>query len=279
MFEKIANGWTLTKQSFHVLSLDKELLLFPLLSGIACILVLISFAVPLWTTGQVQAMNADGDIVHNPLAYIVLFAFYFINYFVIVFFNSALVACAVIRFKGGDPTVSDGLRAASNRLPQIAAWALVSATVGLVLKLIAERSGKVGEIVSSLFGAAWSIATYFVVPIIVVERASPVDAFKRSVAVLRRSWGESLVANAGIGFIVFLASIAAMIPMFLGIWSQNTTMMIVGISTSVIAILLISLVSSALHAIVIGALYLYAAEGRVPEYFDEGTLSNAFHHA
>jgi len=276
MFEKMANGWLLARQSLHVLKLDKELLLFPFLSGLACLLVLVSFALPLWTSGQAEAWAQEGNITHNVVVYVVLFVFYFINYFIIIFFNSALVACAVIRFKGGDPTVGDGLSAAANRLPQIAGWALVSATVGLVLKMVAERSGKVGEIISAVLGTAWSVGTYFVVPVLVVERANPIDAFKRSLSILKHSWGEALTANCGIGFFVFLANLVAFVPAVLGVLSGNTPLMIVGISTTVVAVLLISLVSSALNAIVTGALYLYAAEGQAPAYFDETALATAF---
>src|SRR5262249_35476691 len=149
--------------------------------------VLGSFAAPLWNSPYVQVVFDDGQIPNDPVAYVILFAFYAVNYFVIVFFNSALVACAIIRFKGGEPTVSDGLRAASNRLPQILAWALVSATVGIVLRTLESRSEKLGQIAAALVGAAWSIATYFVVPVLVVERVGPVEAVQRSFAVLRKT--------------------------------------------------------------------------------------------
>src|SRR5690606_20431976 len=115
-------GWQLTKQSFRVLQLDKELLVFPLLSGIACALVMATFALPMFATGFLEALAKDNPVNEQAtkiLGYVVLFAYYVVNYFVIIFFNSALVACAIIRFKGGDPTVKDGLSAASARFPQI----------------------------------------------------------------------------------------------------------------------------------------------------------------
>ncbi|HCS52827.1 MAG TPA: hypothetical protein DIW81_14750, partial [Planctomycetaceae bacterium] len=161
MFQRLSNGWSLAKQSWRVLMLDKELLVFPVVSGFCCLLVLASFIVPLFATGYVDVVLNDGQISQeesqDPIAYIILFAFYFVNYFVIVFFNSALVACAIIRFKGGDPTVADGFRASMNRLPQIAGWAFLSATVGVILKVIESRSEKVGQIVAGLLGAAWSV--------------------------------------------------------------------------------------------------------------------------
>ena len=276
MFDRIANGWALTKQSFAVLKLDKELLLFPLLSGMACLLVMGSFALPLWASGQLDVLFADGRPIDNPVFYVIAFAFYFVNYFVIIFFNCALVACAIIRFKGGDPTVGDGLQAASSRIFQIAGWALVSASVGLILRAIESRSAKFGQIASALLGMAWSAGTYFVVPILVVERANPVEALKRSVSTLRKTWGEALVANFGIGLLVTLATMAAMCPALLGLFSGNSALMILGISVSVISVVVISLVSSAMNSIVVAALYLYAAEGRVADQFDESSLAGAF---
>lgn len=283
MFERMSNGWALTRQSWRVLMLDKELLLFPLISGFCCLLVLGSFAAPLYGTGYFETVMNDGQIdqqaLDNPLVYVVLFAFYFVNYFVIIFFNSALIACAIIRFQGGNPTLSDGLSAASKRLPQIVAWALVSATVGLILKIIESRSKKVGQIVAGLLGAVWSIATYFVVPVLVVEKAGPVDAFKRSTSILRKSWGEALVSNFGIGLLTFIPTFLAFLVLAGGIFAIVTEKVVLGVLLIVCAlfsILLISLISATLNSIVIAALYLFAAQGKVPEQMDRSLLENAF---
>ncbi len=279
MFERIANGWELAKASWQVLKLDKELLVFPLMSGIACLFVLASFALPLWNSPYAGMVLEDGKPPQDVLAYVILFAFYFVNYFVIVFFNTALIACAIIRFRGGDPTVSDGLQAAGSRLPQIVAWALVSATVGLILRVIESRSEKAGQIAAALLGGAWSIATYFVVPVLVVEKADPLTAIKRSFAVLRKSWGESLSANFGIGIITFLCMLVAIVPLVLGGLALANGQMILGVLGLVcglLAVMLVSLISSALSSIVIGALYLYAADGEVPQQFDAQALRGAF---
>jgi hypothetical protein len=256
---------------------------FPLVSGIACLFVMASFAIPVWASGFLDAAleeNAQGlNQANQVLGYAILFAYYFANYFVIVFFNSALIACAVIRFKGGDPNLADGFSAAFKRLPQIAGWALVAATVGLILRIIESRSERVGAFVASLLGMAWSAVTYFVVPVIVVEGTGPVDAAKRSFQVLKKTWGEALVANFGIGFIVFLASLIGIIPMLLGglaIASGPVFIGVVAIVIGIVALLVVSLVSSALNAIIIGALYLYAAEDKVPQQFDDQLFRHAF---
>jgi hypothetical protein len=276
MFEKISNGWQLMKSSAQVLRDEPGLLLFPVLSGIACLIVVASFALPLFFSGAVT-MNADvHQMTKNPLAYVVLFAFYFCNYFVIIFFNSARVACAVIRFNGGSPSVSDGLQAASARLPQIVGWSLVSATVGFVLKIIESQSDRVGEIVSGLLGLAWSVATFFVVPVIVIEKAGPLAAAQRSMSILRRSWGEAFVANQGIGLFIGLAMLAACVPAAIGFLIGHVAAIAIGIAVSVVLMIGLSIVSAALHTILLGALYVYAAEGRVPNAFDGATLRSAF---
>ncbi len=283
MFDRFATGWELVKQSFRVLWLDKELLVFPTISGLACLAVLASFVLPLWNSPYANIVLEEGRVPNDPVAYAILFAFYFVNYFVILYFNAALVACAIIRLKGANPTLADGFHAASSCLPQILGWALVSATVGLLLKVIESRSEKVGQLVVSLLGATWSIMTYFVVPVLVVERQGPVEAFKRSLAILKRTWGEALGANFGVGFVFFLVTLVALVPLVLagllaafGVSSGNLVLAVLGFGLLVVLLVGVGLVSSAVHSIILAALYVYASEGRVPEAFDGDLMEVAF---
>ncbi len=276
MFEKIANGWELMKSSARVLREDTSLLVFPALSGIACLFVTASFALPLFFSGAFAINGNVNQVTHNPLAFVVGFAFYFCSYFVIIFFNSALVACAVIRFNGGTPTLSDGFQAAAARLPQIAAWSPVSATVGFLLKIIESRSERVGEIVSGLLGLAWSVATFFVIPVIVVEKAGPFEAMQRSMSILRRAWGEAFVGNQGIGFFIFIAAVLGCVPAGLGFLIGSGVAIAIGIAITAILEIGVAIVSAALHTILLGALYVYAAEGRVPYAFEGSVLRSSF---
>ncbi len=284
MFDRLATGWQLAKQSFNVLKLDKELLMFPLFSGLACIVVTASFGIPIFFSGLLENFTQEqaGPAVsagQKILLYVLMFLFYFASYFVIIFFNSALVACAIIRLKGGDPILSDGFGAATARLPQIVGWALVAATVGMILKLIESRSQRFGRIVSGLLGMAWSMTTFFVIPVLVVEKAGPVDAVKRSVAIMKKTWGESLSANFGIGLITFLASLLGIIPIVAGGIALSAQMTILGIVLIVIGVVLlltVSLVSSALGTIMLAALYIYAEEGTIAGGFDANLIQRAF---
>ena len=287
MFQRIGTGFSLAKQSWGVLKSEKQLIMFPLLSGICCLMVMATFAIPLLIAGggadlvaeaEQQGQAGGNADMQNPLYLVVLFLFYFVNYFVVVFFNSALIACAIKRFYGGKPTIGEGIKASMARLPQIAGWALVSASVGLLLRVIESRSERVGAIVSSLIGMAWSALTYFVVPVLVVEKVGPIKAVKRSGEILRKSWGESMGAHVGIGFAVLLAMLPC-IGLVIGGGFLLGVSVPLGISViviGVIAILVVSLISTALSAISQAAIYLYGSSGDTPEGFDKECLAAAF---
>lgn len=276
MGDRIARGWQLSKQSFRVLMLDKELLVFPFISAIAAVLIAATFIVPLFTTGYIQTLDTNEGAPTDPLVYVWAFTFYFTNYFVMVFFNTALVCCALERLRGGDPTVASGLRGATSLLPQVLAWVALAATVGFLLRLIEERFEGIGRFMIGLVGVAWSVATYFVVPVLVAERVGPFAALKRSGQVLRKTWGEALVSNFGIGLMVMLASLVAIIPAALGIMTGSPVAVAVGVAVTVVSIGIIMAGSAALNAILVTVLYEYASSGVAPAGFDEATLSSAF---
>jgi len=192
MFDRISNSFAMARSSWQVLRTDKQLIFFPIVSGIGCFLVLLSFALPFIAHPQwLDFINNNAQRRQPPpWVYIVAFAYYFCNYFVIVFCNAALISCAIVRFNGGTPTLADGFRAAASRLPQIVAWALVSATVGVILKAIENANEKAGQFISAILGTAWTVLTYFVVPVLVVEKTGPLDAIKRSMSILRKAWGK-----------------------------------------------------------------------------------------
>jgi hypothetical protein len=276
---KFSRGWHLVGQCVQVFRQDKELILFPVLSLIACVAVLASFGLPIWYSDVLKDLAQDKEELRNPLIYVVLYLYYFANYFVMTFFNAALIACAIIRFNGGNPTLGDGLRAATARLPQILGWAAACATVGLVLQLIRSKSKRGGRLVAGLLGMAWSIATFFVVPILVVEKAGPVTAVKRSVALLRKTWGESLTANLGISLIAMVAmlpAIAAVVAGVLLIAAEQLAWGIPLVAAGMVYIVLVSLVATTLSAILLAALYLYSTTDKVPRYFDVNQFRYAF---
>lgn len=272
---KISRTWSMMLACWQILRQNKGLLLFPLISGVCCLLLLASFVVPLYATGHWQPPGREAPPEQQMTYYGLLFLFYVCNYFVVVFFNAAIVACATIRMNGGHPTVGDGFRAAAARLPVIAGWAVVSATVGLVLRVIEDRSEKVGRFVAGLLGAAWTVVSFLVVPILVVENKNPIAALRDSTALLKKTWGEQLVGNFSFGLIFFLLGIPAFIVIVLGLLSGSVATMAVCVGVAVIYLIALALVQSALQSIFQAAVFLYARDGQVPEGFEADLLGNA----
>jgi len=279
MFEKFSRSWTLIKASAGVLRADRELLLLPLMSSIAALLVVASFVLPAIGLGWVTQLDEGGEA--SPVMYAWMFAFYLSQYFVMFFFNSALVGAAMIRLDGGDPTVRDGLRIAWSRVGAIFGYALIAATVGLILRMIEERAGFVGRIVVGLIGAAWTVVTFIAVPVLVAREVGPLQAVQQSASLLKQSWGENLIGAGGIGLVFGLLTALVLcagigLGIALGVASGSGVLAAVLIGATVIAVIVLALVQSALSGIYSAALYRYAVSGDAPAGFDGAMLQGAF---
>jgi hypothetical protein len=277
MFARLSRSWELIKASGAVLRQDKELLLFPLFSSIATLIVAATFIVPLILTGTFERSIEPGD----ETAYMVfLFLFYLVQYSIIFFFNCALVGAAMIRLDGGDPTVRDGLRIASSRIVQIIGYAAIAATVGLILRLIEERAGFIGRWIAGLIGLAFTVATFLTVPILVSRDVGPVEAVKESAALLKKTWGENIIGNGGMGFVFFLFYLVAcgigMVFIFVAAQTGSPVLIVPVIALVVLAFIGLALVQAALQGVYSAALYRYATAGNAGESFSTALLGEAF---
>ncbi len=261
MFGRIGYTWSLMQASWQVLRRTKCLIVFPMISAICCLAVIASFAVPLVFTGAWHPPQANADWPHKVAYYAIMFAFYFCNYAVITYFNAAIVSGAVTGLTGGEATVGGCLREATKRIHLILGWALVSATVGMALRLIEDRAPKVGQFVAGLFGAAWSIVSFLVVPALVVDNLGPIAALKESGRLLRKSWGEQLAGHFSFGLVFFLLCLPVFAVAALGVYAiaamQSVALGAVCIGTAVIGMILLGLVQSTLQAIFQAAVYLH----------------------
>ena len=266
---RIANTIKLAKSSWAVLKADKELLLLPVLSAIATVIVAATFIVPLLFTGS-DTSEIGGT------GYVVLFAMYVVLAYITIFFNAALVHAAHERMHGGDPTVGSALRGAMARAGRILPWAIVSATVSIILRSIEERVGIVGRIVAGFAGIAWSLVTFLVLPVLVIEGVGVADAIRRSGSLFKRTWGENVAAQIGFGLLGFALAIPALVLLFLAV-SAGSTLGAVLVVVAVLWIIGVSLVMATLNGIFQTALYLFASEGAVPGgYFDDVSFNDTF---
>jgi len=198
ILERFIGGVAMARASWRVLRADRELLVFPAVSFLVTALISICFLVPFWASGMLTDLES-GQI--DIAMVLVGFLYYLTLYSVVIFCNVAVVAGALIRLQGGDPTISDGFHAAFERLPAIIGYAAIAATVGMVLRSVAERTGPIGRLVLGGLGVAWSLATFLVAPVLVVEGVGPLRAIVRSSTLLRTTWGEQIGGNVGIGLV------------------------------------------------------------------------------
>ena len=268
--DRLRRGWALTVTSWNALMGDPGLAVFTVLAALCTIVAAIPFVLP------VLIAAGGKDQTRGGLSIVLLLIFYFVVSFITMFFNTALVGAALDRLRGGNAGVRAGLQIALQNLPSIAGFAIISASVGVILAVIEERFELVGEIIASIVGAAWSVATFLVLPVIVVEREGPFAAIRTSTSMLRRTWGEQIVGTGSIELIFFLAGLLGVIPIVLGLVSHVTALTVAGVAFAALYWAALFLLGSALGQIFRAAVYLYAQNGVVPVGFDAPLLREAF---
>jgi hypothetical protein len=269
-FDRLSNGWKISMNSFKVLKENKQLVVFPILSGISLLLILGSFiTVVLAAAGwNVDAVNEPGETT----SILYLFLYYLVNYFVVVFFNTALVHCSRLYFHGEEVTIEKGLRFSMSRIGTIFAWSMFAATVGTILRLIEENAGWIGKLIIGLIGVIWSIATFFVVPVIAYENAGPLEAFKRSSQLMKQKWGESIGAGFSFGLVQIVALIVVGVPLFV---IGALVHPVIGIILAALGALIVMAIISAAQTIFISAVY-HNVTGDPVKQFNQQMIDNLF---
>ncbi len=280
LIDRFSRSWQLIKASAAVLRSDRELVILPVLSGIATTIVCGALVWQAYDYGTFDKLRESGQMSDLGGLYGWLFVFYLCQYFVVIFFNTALVGAAIERLEGGDPTVASALALAVRRIGPIFGYAIVSATVGVLLRALAERLGFIGRLIEGGVGLAWTVATFLVVPILAAEGLGPVEAITKSASLLRRSWGENLIGNAGISLVL---SLATGIIAFVGIGGGTALVKrgepTLGVPLIVVAgilLLVLIVLGSALSAVYAAAVYRFAVGGETPGGFDRLLIRDAF---
>jgi hypothetical protein len=274
MFDRLKRSFYLVGASAQVLRQDKHLMLFPVISGLALLVVLAAFALPLFGLSSIDGFKRGG-------AYSAAFLFYIVQYFVIFYYNTALVGAVMIRLDGGSPTLGDGLRIANGRIGAILGYAVISATVGVILRAIQERVGFIGRFIAGLLGAGWTVATFLVVPVIVTSERGAFDSISESTALLKRTWGENVAGQVGLsaafGLLYFaLVAGAVMLALLLASTAAAPALYLLVAVVVVLAFLGCMLMHATLTGIYSAVLYRYAVGGNDAPGFDGSALASAF---
>jgi hypothetical protein len=275
---KFAASTLLVKESFALLKQDKELMWFPVLSVITSLFVLIIFSALFFfivVQGGVSLFEGSNEEQLNMLGYGITFLYYLVMFCISNYFIAGIYTIVNGRFNGQNLSFLDGIKNANKHFEKIFVWSLISATVGVILRIISDNSKIIGKIVASLFGAAWAILTYFSLPALVISERSIKDSFKESASAIRKTWGEAIIVNFGIGLffftitfigVVFMVTTAILVP-------DIIMLILLGI-LFIFFITIISVIYSTLSSIIKLALYSYAITGIVPQGFTPELIQN-----
>lgn len=283
---RFSNSVALAKSSWAVLKMDRELMVIPVVSFIATLITtaLMGTAVfislkeqaPAKVSANLQPIVGDATfsgttLGPTPVTYVLGFVGYLLVTFIVTFFAAALVAGAHQRLTGGNPTLGSAFGVAGGRLGPIVLWSLLTGTVGFVLSSLESRTGVFGQIAVRLIGTAWRVVTWLAVPVIVVEGTGPLDSLKRAGSLFKRTWGENLIAQGGLGVLSFLVMAAGLVVA----GAIFTVVPVAGIILFIVWVAVASTVIATLNGIYRTALYLYAS-GQPVAWFDEEVLAGAF---
>jgi len=273
----LENSWQFSKLSYGLIWKHKKLLIFPLLSGIAEILILATFIIPLFFTEQIQIDS--GNAVGDTLFYVTLFVFYLVTNTIVFSFNTGLIACVIKILHGYNPSIGYGLSFAFKRFPQIISWSILSAVIGVILNAL-ERNENISAFVTSIIGLTWSAITYFVVPFIVMNCLGPIGAIKRSGETLRSTWGEALIGNFSlkvIGFLLLLPVLILLgIALFFSINAGSGVGIAIVIGLGILAFIIDYLLTEAVNSVFKCYLFIYATDREVLDESSTEIFANAF---
>lgn len=274
MIEKITNGWKITKESLKVIKEDKEIIAFPIISSILIILLSISFF--LLIIGAITAMPLIGESPIGIIFYITFLLFIFISYSIAIFFKSAIITSATIRFNGKNPSFSEGIKEPLKRIHKLILWAIILGIINIILTAIRnigkQKSKNIQtatNIGTSTIGTAWNLLSFFVIPIILFEDKSVFQSLKRSKELFIKSWGENITAQISTGAIFTILILISAIPLIFSVLIGNKSITIITLLIFLLCLGIILIISTSANGILTAALYHYATKNKMPQIYNK----------
>jgi hypothetical protein len=263
----VSRGFRLARASWWVVKEDRELLWLPVISFACSLAVMAVFGLGMLGIG----LPEQGRSV-SPGIYVLGFCMYVALSFVTIYFNAAVIGTAMKRLQGEDAKIADGLALARQHIGKIFVWALITATIGMILRQIQENAGILGRIVIGLVGIAWSVLTYFVVPVLLYEPVGVGQSIKRSAQIFRERWGEQFIGNATIGLAVVIIGI----PVVLVGALVTAVVAPVGIVLLIVSVGALIAIGAACSGVFNAALYRYATTGEASGAFSLEDMNASF---
>jgi hypothetical protein len=264
----------LLKETFRFLSADKEMLAIPIVALAVQLFFLGVVTLILFSTGMLSGVEQN-ETMTNPAEFATVFLWYIVSAFMLAWTQAAIAHTVYVRAHGGNATLGEAMHVAFQNWSALLLWSVITSTVGILLRAIAERSQLLMRIVTAIIGTAWSVLTYFVVPSIVIGKRPAFAAIRDSGSVFKQTWGETLVTNVSFSLVFTLAFIAygiVLIGLGFLLGSNIGSLLFLGI-LAILGIVVLALMSATLGSILRTLLYIYASEQVAPQNFNKELLS------
>ena len=269
----------LAKSSWSVIRGNRGLLRYPLISGAAVTILGLAVILALAVLGLFGDGSDNSDMSVGGI--IGLFVLYMVVYTVVIFCNVALVSEVMAVLNGHGSDRPSGWAVARSKIKSIVGYSAIAATVGVILNIFANNDdNRFGQILAIIGSAAWSLATFLVVPVLVVEDVGPVDALKKSATLLKRTWGEQIIGNAGIGLVTGLATFVVILAgaalVFLAVATSITALVVIAAIVAALAVAAVLVVTTAMGTVYSAAVYRYATQEPIQNFPAAELLPTAF---
>jgi hypothetical protein len=288
MAGKIKSGLELSKQAWSALGRNRQLIVFPIISGIGMFIVTVLFFIPEALAFRPILEVEEPTAAQWITAVVVLFLYYLVASFVITFSNTALVGATLKMIEGQPATVGNGLRVAASRLGKILVYSLISATIGVIARGITQ-SGRQSDnaivailaaIIGGLIQGAWSLLVFFAIPVMIVENIGLRDSLKRSFELFKQTWGEGFVGSTAIGGLSCLVMLAVVLIgggiIAAGVLVDSLALAIVGGVLLILGLVVVSLLNGAVNGVFQASMYHYATTGDAGPFIDSDLARQAF---
>jgi hypothetical protein len=281
---KFKTSWLLLKQTATVFKHNKELVKYPLISFIVSILLLIAAAIVFFNFQDVLLAKdtdfyGDEEYYLTNIGLMAAFIYYVLAYSLLFYFTAAMTANILDIFKGQSKSLSVYFKLAQTKLPAIILFAVITTTVGFILRLIEQRFRFIGFLVSRFLGLVWSLANLFTIPVIVESNDSAPKAIKESSQLFISRWGENILSRAGFGIAAFLIYLGIFVVLTFFVIILSALLggigFIVSIFILISAIIIIALIENTLSTILNTALYYYTKYNLIPAAFTQEMLNSA----
>ncbi len=265
---RFRTGLELAKISWRTLRDHKALMAFPAMGVVLALIIGLLFTLPGILLLTLTNVLWAAIILFAVSGYLIAFTG--------VFVGVGLCATVDKVLRGEDAHFADGIHVARERIPEIAKWALMVATVALIIRVIQSKFDGIGGVVGALSGLAWSLVSFLAIPVITFEGLGPIKALKRSSSLFKQRWGQQMVGQAitggVVGVLIVLPGLALAIIGAIMIGGGTVAAGVAVLVIGAVIMIIGSVVGGTLSQILSVALYHYAADGQAVGPFSSDTL-------